>query len=147
MINLLKIIILFSMFFSSATYSFAKEWYIENLLQINTWVEAFDIELIEIDDYYFADENLQNTYEEFKRTSQLLKREIIRKYENDEFGYYQTKWVITNYKKFVYYTNSIFYYLSLKDEGVNDSEIDNAILESYTKIRTYYKRLKYLVNK
>ena len=143
--KIIKMIIWSLIVFSTINFTNASEWYIEKLLQINSWVEAFDIELAEIDYYSFTDKQLQNTYEEFIRTANLLKNEIIRKYENREFSYYQTKWIITNYKKFVYFTNQIFYYLSLREQWYTWKDIDYAVIETYKKIRTYYRRLKRLV--
>jgi len=141
------IIISFFIFLSTTITAEASEWYIEWLLQINSWVEAFDIELANIDTYYFENESLRNTYLEFTKVASLLKNEIIRKYENDEFEYYQTKWIIKNYKKFIYYSDQIFYFLKLREKWYRWKEIDNAVLESYQNIRVYYKRLKRLVYK
>lgn len=142
-----KIIIAFFIFISTSNIVNAEEWYIERLLQINSWVEAFDIELTSLDTYYFRDEALRNTYLEFVKVSSLLKKEIIKKYENSELEYYQTKWIITNYKNFIYYTNQIFYFLKLREDWYNWKELDTAVLETYQNIRTYYKRLKNLIYK
>ncbi len=143
----IKIIITFFIFISTTITINANEWYIERLLQINSWVEAFDIELASIDKYHFKNTSLRNTYLELIKVASLLKDEIIKKYKNDEFEYYQTKWIIENYKKFIYYSNQIFYFLKLREKWYKWNEINNAIMKSYQNIRTYYRRLKRLIYK
>lgn len=136
-------IILLSSFIFNNTY--AKDWFISELLDLNEWVEKLDIELVNIDNIYFKDKDTQNTFDLFKKTSETLKNEIIRKYENWDFEYYQTKWIITNYKLFVYHTNEYFKYKKLKEKYPNDKEVDNFILKNYSLMRVHFNRIKQLI--
>jgi hypothetical protein len=58
------------------------------------------------------------------------------------------QWIVSNYNSYVYYTNRLFYYLSLREQYSDlESETEYGISKSYSKARTYFKRLKYLVYK
>lgn len=139
----IALIVLLSSFIFNSTY--AKEWFIENFLDLNEWVEKLDIELVNIDNIYFKNENTQNTFDLFKKTSETLKNEIIRKYEKWDFDYYQTKWIITNYKLFVYHTNEYFKYKKLKEKYPNEQEVDDFILKNYSLMRVHFNRIKQLI--
>lgn len=147
------IIILLSLLFANINYSYSSsnqeysEWYIEKLLDLRVWIEEYDLTLWWIEQMYFSDSNTQALFNEYKNTILLLNKEIISKYINNEFSYSQINWIISNQKMFVYHINKLFYNISLKDYYPNDKSLDDAILEHYSKARTYYKRLQYLVNK
>ena len=142
--NILKIIIALITFFSTINTTFASEWYIEQILDLNYWIEEYNLELSDLDNISFRDQTTNEMFEEFKRMNTLLKGEIIYKYRNNEFDFYQTSWIVSSHKKFVYNTNKLFYYISLKEEGYNYWELDTAILKSYRKIRIYYRKVKNL---
>jgi hypothetical protein len=122
-------------------------WYIDQLLDLNYWIEEYDLELEYIDYIYFSNPQTQAIFENFKEVNRILKDEIIRKYRAWEFEYYQTKWIITNQKMFVYHTNKFFHYLSIKEQNPEYIETDNFILKNYSNMRIYYNRLRHLVNK
>lgn len=123
------------------------EWYIDKLLDLNYWIEEFDLELSHIDDMYFTNSKTQKKFESFKAVNEVLKDEIIRKYRAWEFEYYQTKWIITNQKMFVYHINKYFHYLSIKEKHPEYEETDNFILKNYSNARIYYRKVRHLVNK
>ena len=110
-------------------------------------MEKYDLELANMDTMYFKNPQTQELHNEFKRVNRILKSQIISKYRSWEFNYYQTKWIITNHKNFVYYVNELFYYMSMKETTRYYTEIDDAILKSYEKIRSNYRRVKILVNR
>ena len=135
----------FIIFISTNTY--ASEWYIENLLDLNIWIEEYDLELSYIDKIYFINSNTKEIFDNFKVANRLLKDEIIKKYRAWEFDYYQVKWIITNQKMFVFHINRLSHYLSIKEQNHRYLDVDNFILKNYSNARIYYKRVKYLVNK
>ena len=139
------IIITLICFFSIVNKSFAWEWYIEELLDINYWIEEYELELQNLEFIYFLDENKNIMFNEFNKINELLKKEIIKKYKNKKFNYYQTKWIIWSYKKFIYYTNRLFYYISLKEKKYNYNELDESILKTYLNVRIYYKKTESLI--
>lgn len=147
----ISIIITLTVFFSTINITFAEkmysEWYIERILDLNVWIEEYDLALAHIDQMYFRDYNTQMLFEEYKNASLLLNQEIIRKYREWEFEYYQINWIISNQKKFIYHINKLFYYISIKEQNPNYIETDSIILEHYNISRTYYKRTQSLVNK
>ena len=121
--KIITIIITLTIFFSTINISFAErtynEWYIEQLLDLNIWIEEYDLTLAHITQIYFSDVNTQNLFEEFKRTSYLLNEEIIKSYREWKFDYYQVNWIISNQKKFIYHINRLFYYISIKEQNSN----------------------------
>lgn len=149
--KIIVFIITFTIFFSTINNSFAEntfsEWYIEKLLDLNVWIEEYDLNLARIDQIYFRNYETQNLFEEYKNTSLLLNDEIIKKYREGKFWYYQINWIISNQKKFIYHINKLFYNLSIKEIYPSDIQIDDYILNHYNIARTYYKRIQALVYK
>ncbi len=141
-------IIVFIFIFSIPNFANANEWYIEKLLQLKVGPEAFTMNLSKIKDVYFVDSDNQEVFDNFKNTSEILRDEILRKYENDEFEYYTMQGIVSNYNSFVYYTNKLFYYLSIREQNSSlDAETENGVSKNYSKARNYFKRLKYLIYK
>ena len=138
------------LFFWVNNNTLALEWYsegyIEKLLDINYWVEEYDLELISVKEVYFYTPEFKKMFEEFKKVDRVLKKEIITNYRNGNFDYYQANNIVSNYKNFVYHTNKLFYYVSIKESTPNFKETDTAILKNYRKMRSYYYRVKILVN-
>lgn len=120
---------------------------IDDLLQIPTWPEMFDITTVNLDVYNFNSSAIQNVYLSFSETNIILRDELVRKYNAGEFDFYQMQWIITNYKMFVYHTNKLFEYLELKEQGYSGKTIDTAILRSYQNIRIYYNRMKDIIGR
>ncbi len=103
---------------------------------------------MEIKNVSFIAPDTQEVFDSFKETSELLKNEILNRYENDEFEYYTMQWIVSNYNSYVYYTNKLFYYLSLREQYSDlDSETEYGVSKNYSKARNYFKRLKYLIYK
>ena len=142
--NFSKLIITLICFFSIANNTFASEWYIEQLLDLNYWIEEYDLELANLDYIYFTDEITNEMFTEFRKINELLKWEIISKYRSNEFDFYKTNGIISSHKKFVYYTNRLFYYISLKEQRQDYKELDDAILKTYKNVRIYYRKVKNL---
>lgn len=135
-------IITFTIIFSSLSSTFAEEWYIERLLDLNYWVEKATINLSELNYYKFEKTSYIRVYNEFKTIDKILRSEFIKKYENWEYDYYQINWIITNYNNFIYYLNKFFYYLKLKEKGYKYTELDSAIINSHTNMRRFYRHVK-----
>lgn len=139
-----SIIVLISGF--SITNSVNASGYIDNLLEIPTGPEAFDITLESLDYYSFNSPQISKVYNDFREVNEVLRDEIVRKYNAGDFDYYQMQGIIKNYKMFVYHTNKLFEYLSLKDNGIWGKSIDTAILRTYQNTRIYYNRMKYIIS-
>ena len=135
-------IIVVTIFFSSLSNTFASEWYIERLFDMNYWVEKATLDLSELDYIQFNNSKYKNMYYEFKTADGILRKEFIKKYRNSEYSYYQINWIITNYNNFIYHINKFFYYLKLNERGYNSKELDNAIINSYTNMRRSYIHVK-----
>jgi len=148
--------IIFSIIFVSSIFSIVNitkansRWIIENLLNLNYWPEIYNLSLETLDTYYFNDNYLKQVYSNTKSMDSLVRKKIIDSYKNGVYSYTTTNWIINNYKKFIYYTNKFFYYLSLVDDNHSlrkDKEVQSWLLRSYENSRIYYKKVKYLINK
>ena len=104
-----------------------------------------DLDSFTLDKLNFSSQKNINMFNNFNYSIELLKAEIIRKYKNWDFDYYQTKWIITNYKNFVYYTNMFFYNLRIFELNPWEKDAINLILDSYNYMRSYYSRMKSLI--
>jgi len=141
---LLPILSIF-IFFSIANTSVAKEWYIEQLLDLNYWVEEYELRLSKIEYVYFYNENTNQMYDGYKIADRLLKDEMMNMYRNWEIDYYTMNWIVENYNLFIYHTNKLFNYVSVKEIRSDSKEVDSAILKNYELSRSYYKRVKHLL--
>lgn len=142
---LLVIITVFIIFSSLLNITFADDWYIAYLLNLNSQDEENRINLANLDEIQFKNALYNNKYIQLKNIDTVLKREFIKKYNNWEYSYYQINWIISNYKNFIYYANKYFYFLKVKEQNPNDSEINQAISSSIINMRNYLNRVKYIV--
>ena len=120
---------------------------IDELLEIPSGIEAFEIQLQRLDAHNFQTQGIQNVYDTFQSTNKVLRSELIRKYRDGEFEYYQMQGIIKNYSGFIYHTNKLFQYLAIKDSGILGKEVDTAILRSYQNVRIYYTRMKNIISR
>ncbi len=144
--NLVYIILSIFTFFSISNITSAnKEWYIEKILDLNYWIEEYKIQINDIDYIYFYDEESQKLYDNFRSADKLLKDEIIRLYRDWKIDYYKMNWITQNYNLFIYHTNKMFKYISLKEVRSNLKELDIAILKNYENSRSYYYKTKLMI--
>ncbi|MDR3150105.1 MAG: hypothetical protein LBU14_00225 [Candidatus Peribacteria bacterium] len=97
-----------------------------------------------LNNVYFYDENSQNLYNTFRAADNTLKEQIWILYKAGQFDYYTMNGIMNEYNLFLYHTNKMFYYLSLKAQ-FSDKQLDNAILNNYELSRSYYERVEYLL--
>lgn len=146
--TIIWIIIFFSIFnYSTANYGWVnnKEWYIEKLLDLNYWIEEYKFQINDLEYIYFYDINSQKMYDDFRTAEQTLKSEFLRKYRNWEIDYYTMNWIVKNFNLFVYHTNKLFKYISIKEIKSDYKELDIAILKNYENSRSYYYKTKLLI--
>ncbi len=135
-------IITLSLFFSSLSNTFAEEWYIEKILDLNYYSEEYELNLKSIDYIYFNNLKSYNMYKNIKNIDSKFKKLLINQYRQWELEYYQINWIITNYNNFIYYTNKFFYYLKLKEQNYNYVELDKAIINSSKNMRNSFIHIK-----
>lgn len=136
------IILLSSISISNWVSAFNQGGYIDELLEIPTGVEAFEISLPQVDIYNFRNSSVRSVYENFSSVHQVLRQELLNKYANGDFEYYQMQGIIKNYSDFVYHTNKLFGYLEIRESGISGKTIDTAIIRSYQNIRISYNRMR-----
>jgi len=144
---LLQFITISYLLLSSMSSTFAEEWYLETLLDLNYWVEEHNIEISELDYIYFNNDLYNQVYNEVQNIDRVLKNEFINKYRNWEYEYYQVNWIIQNYKNFIYHTNKFFFYLQIEENHSNYKELDTAILRSYRNMRSSYRKVKNIIRR
>lgn len=140
------LIILSSLLFSSISMTYAEEWYLEKLLELNTGLEVYEMGLTQMDSMTFSNQSIQNTYNAFLKVDTSLRNEFIRQYRAWELSYAQMRDIVVNYNTYIYYTNRTFYYLRQKELGYDNKETQRAIINGYSSMRTYYVRVKGVIN-
>ena len=118
----------------------------EQLLEIQTRLEVYEIGLETMDRYSFSNPSLQNTYEAFLRLDTQVRNEFIRQYEAGELSYAQMRDLIVNYNGYIYYTNKTFFYLRQREITGDSKEIQRAIKNGYSSMRTYFVRVQGVIN-
>lgn len=140
--KIITFIITLSVILSSLSTTFAEEWYIERLLDLNYWVEQYNLDLSNIDYIYFNDDKYNRIYRELKTVDSILKKWFMKNYRNWKLEYYQISWIVTNYNNFIYHTNQFFFFLKLKEQRPYYTELDSAIINSSRNMRSSYNKVK-----
>jgi hypothetical protein len=143
--KIIKIIITLSIIFSSLNATFANEWYIDNLFNLNIEVEKTKLNLLEIKYFHFNNEKYNKLYNELNIVNKLLKKWFIKNYNDWIYSYYQINWIITNYNNFIYYTNQFFFFTKLKENNNKYKECNSAILKSIINMKNSYIKVKNIV--
>jgi hypothetical protein len=143
--KIILFIITLTIIFSSLSNTFAKEWTLERVLDLNYWVEEFKLNLSNIDYVRFNSSKYNNMYNELIKIDSTLRTEFMKKYRNWEYEYYQINWIITNYNNFVYYINKFFFYTKIKESNSRYVELDTAIINSFRNMRISYNKVKNIV--
>lgn len=129
--------------FSSVLSVSAQEGYLEQLLQLETWLENYQIEEIpKLEVRSFSNSSVQKTYDEFLKLDVILRKEFIRQYSIWDISYYQMQDIVANYRDFLYYTGKTFSYVSEYEKWLRGEEIDRAIESGYSNMRMSYGRIK-----
>jgi len=126
-----------------------KNWLIEDLLDLNNWPLIYDLNLEKLDKYSFKDKNLKNKYLTLVWYDKIIRNEIIYQYQKWTYSTATIKWIIKNYKSFVYYTNQLFYLFKQAEKYTHlkhDVDMQDGILMTYKNVAWYYKKVKNLVS-
>lgn len=142
--KLVTFIIILVSFFSIVNFVSASEWEISEILELETGIQASDLDDIYIKSITLNNSSYKSKYTKLKSMDKVIKKEILRKIANEEFTYYQWFDVINSYSNFIYSVNRLFTLYKYK-ESWND--VDSSISDTLFEIKTHYKRLQYLVNK
>lgn len=138
-------IIILVCIFSIANFVNASEWEVSDVLEFETIVQKSDLDGIYIKTISLKTSSYKNKYTKMKELDNVVKKEILRKIEVEEFTQYQGFDVIRSYSNFIYNVNRLFKLYSYK-ENWND-DVDSSIKNTLFEIKTHYKKLQYLVNK
>lgn len=141
---LLPIISIFA-FFSIVNISLAEETYLDEILDLQYWIEEYNLNLSNIEYIYFSDDSKREIYQSYKNTDSILKELFMDYYRAWEIDYYSMNWIITNYNLFVYHTNKFLYYLSLQEKSGDYIDFDSAISRNYSLSRSHYNKVKELL--
>lgn len=143
---LLSIITIF-LIFSIENVTAKENWLVEDLLNLNYWPMIYDLSLDNLNTYSFKDQSLKNTYSTMVKYDNLIRNEIITQSEKWTYSIVTTKWIIKNYKNFIYYTNELFYLFNQVEKHPylkNDVDMQDGILKTYKNAAWYYKKVKNL---
>lgn len=142
------ILFIFLIFSIENTYA-SNDWILEELLNINYWPVSYDLSLEKLDNYNFKNKTLAKKYSNLVKIDDIIRQQVINKFQNDDYSYTTTNAIVRNYKDFISYTNNFFYFLSVMDKNPSlksDIEIQAWLLESYKESVNSYKKVKRLIN-
>lgn len=134
--------------FSSVLTSLANDWLIEELLNLDKWTFSYELELKKLDTYTFKDKRLTKLYNNLKNYDKIIRKSLIKSYDEGRYDTYKMNWIIKNYTQFVSYANDFFYYISMWDNNkklLDDIEMQEAILYTYKNTKEYYTKVKNLL--
>jgi uncharacterized protein YjbI with pentapeptide repeats len=133
-------IILFLSIFSIVNLTNAD--FFEQTLDLNNWLENINFHTVKLTNFNLRDKVKQRQFEKIKKVNPLIKKAILRQYNNKKFNYYQTQSIIKNYNNFLYYTNK--YFEALKDKEIywDTKEVNRSIYYNFLNMKFYYIKFK-----
>ena len=138
--NIIFNIILFLSIFSIANFTNAD--FFEQTLDLNNWLEKINLHTIKLTNITLKDKVKQRQFEKIKKINPLIKKAILKQYNNKKFNYYQTQYIIKNYNNFLYYTNKYFEVLKNKEIYWNTKEINRTLYYTFLNMKFYYIKFK-----
>lgn len=136
--NIIISFIVFSIF----SFTNASEWLLEQNLDLNYWPESFELSLSTIFNYKFNNKNNQNTFINFQYLNNALRENLIKANQEWKFSSNKINWLVREYNLFVYHTNKLFEYISIKEKNPKYSDTNIAISKNYKSARSYFEKLK-----
>lgn len=128
--------------FSTFSFANASEWLLEQNLDLNYWPESFELRLTTVWNYNFKNKNNQNTFTNFQYLNNALRENMIKANQEWKFSSNKINWLVREYNLFVYHTNKLFEYISIKEKKPKYSDADTAISKNYKSARSYFEKLK-----
>jgi len=125
----------------------ANNWKVVDLFDMYNWVEEYTLNLVQLEPTNFHSPNLQKTYNDFLEVDAQLKSVFMYKYRNWEISYYEMQDLIWAYENFVYYTGKTFSYIAEQESWLISPELDRALKNSYTNMRSSYARVFHIMSK
>jgi hypothetical protein len=140
-------IVLISVFSWSALVNAENKWFIADTLNLDVWVEIFELNNINLQSHTFRTKNLQKTYNNMVNINKLFKNLAVQNYEEWKLTDYELNGLINNYSKFIYYANQMFSDIEILDLWLDDSqELLDSINKNYTFVRSYYLKIEAILN-
>lgn len=146
--NTFKGIIAIFILFSTLSVQANETGILEDLLDLNYGPMEYELSLDNLDTYNFKNYSVKKTYTFMVKYDHLIRNEIVNQYEAWVYSTATANGIVKNYKSFIYYTNKLFYFLSLVDKNPSlkdDFEVQNGILKNYKLAASYYKKTKNLI--
>lgn len=138
--------IIFSALFFSSVFSVNANGVLWDILEFDTGIESFRLENIpELPERSFTNSSQQSTYNNLRIIDAALREEFIKQYSEWQIEYYQMQDLIDAYKNFLYYTDKTFDYISEYEKNSRSSEIQNAIILSYSQMKNYYIKVQNII--
>jgi len=139
----ISIIILLCIFSKNSAFSYDLSMW--EYLNIDYEIEAMDLSFAYIKDVRYKNRKMNIKLKLFNRKLKILNKHIkdlmIVYYKDWKISYYQFKWMITNYKDFIFYLSKHFEYLKIKETTPNLWEINYSIHKNYRNIRESYTKV------
>lgn len=139
------VIICFFILFSSTGNALAQNESLDELLNLDSAVEIIEIRTNQLPQMTFSHSYTQEKYNDFLQMDSKLRNAFLDEYKKGNISYYGIQDIIAAYDVFLYHTEKTFTYLSEKEKWYASKEIDTALSQAYTNIRTSYSQVKQLV--
>ncbi len=125
--------------------SFASE--VDELFGFPYSVEVFSLQMTDREVREFDNTDVQKAYNDFLILDSNIQNALITEYQLGNISYYEMQDVIAAYKSFVFYTQRVFYYISLEEKMHRSQTTRNAIYSAYVNMRTSYERVQNILEK
>jgi len=137
-----KSIILFILFFSTLNFNFSYADFFEDTFNLKTNLEKLEFNFVTIKNYNLKDPELNKQNQILVKLNPIIQEAILKRYKNDDFGYYQTQVIVRDYNNFIYYSDK--YFESLKDKEIywNTPEVKRSIYLNFRNMKSYYYKFK-----
>jgi len=145
--KIIATIIISIVLISNAFHVSANDGKIVELFDLYNGVEEYSLWLVQLEPVRFLNPNLQRTYDEFLVVDRELKSVFTAKYRAWEISYYEMQDLIKSYENFVYYTGKTFSYIAEQEAWLVSTELDRALKNSYSNMRTSYAKVFHIMSK
>lgn len=125
--------------------SFVNADFIENMLNMNSWIEELNLNKHTLYDPRLNNKIMQERYYNLKKSNKEIKKALINEYKEGGFWYYQMQGIVRNYSNFIYYSNKYFSSLKKREIYWNSKEVKSNIEENFSYMVSYYKKFKSLL--
>ena len=119
--------------------------FVEDILNTKSELEKISFEFYNLKNPNIKSNTIQNRYYKLSNIDKIIKKQVIKKYKNNGFGYYQMQGIVKNYNYFIYYSNKYFSSVKSREIYWSNKEVEGNIYKNFDMMKSYYKKFKYII--